>query len=370
MRATTRLDIGDAWRGRVAFVVVMWLASRALVVVAMQLVAPALTLPPGSGGAVPTSGWELFTLWDGRFYRQIAESGYALPEAGAYSPLAFFPLYPALTRAVMALGVPFAVGGTLVNSAALLAAMFQMYGWAAERYGVSEARWSTAVVAWFPYSLFGTVTYTEGLFLLGTIASLRAFDRGQHGRCALWGAVASATRVPGILLMPSLLAAARAGKRGKLAYLAALSAGAGLAAYATYCAVRFGNPLAFAQAQGGWEKDAIHWGDVLRTLRVKRLLAPDSVLRIAWYTAAAALFWTQRRRLGQAALYYGWASLGLFLFVNVQSIGRFVYGIATFPLALGIVLAGHRRAGWCVLGGSALMLLAFSIRWAWGLWVA
>jgi hypothetical protein len=44
--------------------------------------------------------------------------------------------------------------------------------------------------------------------------------------------------------------------------------------------------------------------------------------------------------------------------------------VAPLSLALGIILARLPRAGLGVLGVSALALLAFSVLWAWGFWVA
>jgi hypothetical protein len=347
-----------------------WLISRAVVVSAIQFLAPLFSLRSPLPDFVPSSGWNLFTHWDGRFYRQIAEAGYEYIPDGQYHSVAFFPLFPLLTKAAMAPGLSFAVAGTLVNSVALLAAMWHLYNWMSQRYGVEEAKWAVAVMAWFPYSLFATVTYSEGVFLLTTTAALVAFDRGQYARTGAWGAMASASRVPGSLLVPALLIASQHEKRPKLAYFAALTSVTGLATFMLYCTAHFGDPFAFLHAQAGWAQDAIYWTDAVRTIGRKRGLALDSLVRLGVYAGAAAVFWIARSRLSTAMLLYGWFSLLLLLLVNVQSIGRFVYGIATFPVALGIVLSSHRRIAWCFLAVCALTLLLFSIRWAWWFWVA
>jgi hypothetical protein len=360
----------ETWWSRAIFLLGNWFLSRAVIVGAIQVLAPLLSLHSPTTDFVPSAAWNLFTHWDGRFYRQIAEVGYDYVDDGQYHTVAFFPLYPLVTRLAMTPGLSFATAGTIVNSVALLAAMWQMYDWAAERYGVKEAKWSAAVMAWFPYSLFASVTYSEGVFLLTTTAALSAFDRGLYARTTIWGAMAAATRVPGALLIPALLLASHCDKRPRIAYIAALAAGAGLAAFILYCAVKFESPFAFLHAQGGWAKDAIYWTDAIKTIARKRGLALDSLLRTGVFVGAAAILWMTRARLSKGMLLYGWFSLLLFLFVNIQSIGRFVYGIASFSPALGIVLASHRRIAWCFLAASALTLVAFSVRWAWWFWVA
>jgi Gpi18-like mannosyltransferase len=100
------------------------------------------------------------------------------------------------------LAYPFEVAGTLVNIC-FLGAIIIVYLWVEEHHGKSAARWSSAVLAWCPFSLFGTVIYTEGLFLLLSTAALRAFDKKQYFWLALCGALATATRPTGIALIPA-----------------------------------------------------------------------------------------------------------------------------------------------------------------------
>jgi Mannosyltransferase (PIG-V) len=359
----------EAWRERVVFVLGMWLSSRLVVVLGIQL-APLLSLSPRPGYAAPSAGWALFAQWDARFYEQIASAGYEYIADGNYHSLAFFPLFPLLTKAVMAVGIPFAPAGVAVNSLAFLAAIWHLHAWAGEQYGPREANWAAAVMAWFPYSLFGTVTYTEGTFLLVTTAALRSFDAGRYALGGMWGALATATRFPGCMLAAAMFVAGLWEKRPRAALAAAVAAGTGLLAFAVFCAVRFESPIAFVDAQKGWAKDAIYWPEVIETIIRKRGVALDSLLRVGMFVGAAIVLWATRARLSKSALLYGAFSLGLFSIVNVQSIGRFVFAVAPVSLALGLILARRPRTGWGFLGVSAVMLLAFSVRWAWGYWVA
>ncbi|HBB36233.1 MAG TPA: hypothetical protein DDZ80_05675 [Cyanobacteria bacterium UBA8803] len=132
------------WTDGLIFVIAMWLLSRLTIFIAMQLVAPLLPLSPAreenalgfTPNFVPQIGWELFSHWDGVWYRQIAISGYDYANTGGYESVAFFPLFPLLTRGVMTLGLPFEVAGTLVNSLAFLGALFLLYRWANKCYGI------------------------------------------------------------------------------------------------------------------------------------------------------------------------------------------------------------------------------------------
>jgi len=359
----------EAWRKRVVFVLAMWLSSRLVVVLGIQL-APLLSISPRPGYTAPSAGWALFAQWDARFYEQIASAGYEYIADGNYHSLAFFPLFPLMTKAVMAVGIPFAPAGVIVNSLAFLAAIWHVHAWAGEQYGPREATWAAAVMAWFPYSLFGTVTYTEGTFLLVTTAALRSFDAGRYALGGVWGALATATRFPGCMLAAAMFVAALWEKRPRAALAAAVAAGTGLLAFMVFCAVRFESPMAFVDAQKGWAKDAIYWPEVIDTIIRKRGVALDSLLRVGMFIGAAITLWATRARLSKSALLYGAFSLGLFLIVNVQSIGRFVFAVAPVSLALGLILARRPRTGLGFLGVSAVMLLAFSVRWAWGYWVA
>jgi Gpi18-like mannosyltransferase len=359
------------------FVISMWLLSRLVIVVAMQLIAPLYYTSPlylnwnpnpvdFVEGFIPKPGWELFSHWDGKWYKRIATIGYDFANDGEWHSIAFFPLFPLLSRGVMTLGLPFEVAGTIVNNLAFLGAMFVLYLWAEERHGIGVAKWATAVLAWCPFSVYGTVIYTEGLFLLLTTASLRAFDNRQHARSALWGALATATRPTGITLIPTFFFVAWRERRPASAYVAGLAVGLGLLAFSLYCAIRFGDPLAFAHVQKSWEQP--NWLDVF-----KELLRGDrnSSIKVFMVFGSAYLLWYVRHKLSRVAFIYGFCSLAMVSALGyLLSISRFVYAIASLSLALGILLSYHRRWGFALIGLFAILLASFAVRFAGWRWVA
>jgi len=369
--------MASRWANGLIFIIFMWLLSRVVVVVAMQGVAPLLHLPPVNHSYpnlgfvpnyIPTPGWQLFAHWDGAWYKTIATSGYGFTD-GKYSNIAFFPFFPLITRGVMLLGLPFEVAGTLVNNLAFLGSLLILYRWVQEHHGTEIARWTTAVLAWCPYSLFGTVIYTEGLFLFLSTASLQAFDNHQHLRAALWGAMASATRITGAALVPALLITAWKERRPATAYVAGLATGGGLLLFSIYCSIRFGDPLAFVHVQQAWRASlGLDWLAWFRLL-VDGLAFGTEFIKAIMILGGGYLLWHLGHRLSTVVVAYGFCALALILASgSLSSVDRYAYGIVSLAIALGMLLARHPRWGYATLGYFTILLIAFSFRFAWWTW--
>jgi Gpi18-like mannosyltransferase len=238
------------WTNEFIFPIAIWFFSRIFIWTTMLLVAPYVSAQ--LEGTSPSFTLTVFHAWDSVHYRSIVTSGYEFVDDGNQHNLAFFPLFPLSIWVLMHLGLPFEVAGTLVNNIAFFAALYCLYFWVKEHYGISAAQWATAVLAWCPMSLFTGVIYTEGLYLFLSTAALRAFDQKQYGWTALWGAMATATRPTGMALILALAIASWKQGRGAIAYIASLTTTTGILLFSIYCAINFGHPLAFIQAQRGW----------------------------------------------------------------------------------------------------------------------
>ena len=380
-RATDGLEVRSKtpnWIAGLAFVMAMWLLSRLVIIVAMQVIAPLQALSPVTHtdplpldfipGFVPQSSWELFSHWDGAWYRKIVTSGYEYLNDGKFHAIAFFPLFPLAIRGVMALGLPFNVAGTVVNNVAFLGALFVLYRWTQQRYGIREARWSTAVLAWCPFSLFGTVIYSEGLFLLLTTAALQAFDNHQYAKAAVWGALATATRATGIALLPAFLLVAVKQQRPHLAYLASLAVGSGLLLFSLYCGMRFGDLLAFVHVQQAWADFHPNWFTVwARALTGSK----ENLMRVVMFFGGGYGLWHFRAKLPPVATAYGFCSLAIIQATgSLSSVSRYVYGIVSISMALGLFCARHPRWGYATLGLFAIVLTQVAMKFAWWYWVA
>ena len=266
----------------------------------------------------------------------------------------------------MTLGMRADAAGVLINSSAFLAALVLVYFWVEDRYDAGAAKWTTAVLAWCPFSLFCTVVYTEGLFLFLTASALRAFERGEYIWAAFWGALTTATRGPGVALIPTFLLTAWREKRPPVAYVAGFASAIGLFSFSLYCAIRFGDALAFVRVQKGWTQPG--WFDVL----IKALSGNiSSISRIVMIVGSGYLLWFFRKRLTSIVVIYGFCSLALLVNSGaLSSVHRYTYGVVALSIALGLLLAAKPRWGYGLMGLFGVFLLYVSVRFASWLWVA
>ncbi|ACC84264.1 membrane protein [Nostoc punctiforme] len=408
------------------FVIAMWLSSRLLIAIAMLLIAP--LFPSSSTGVTATFSWDVFHAWDSVWYEKIVTSGYDFSsEVKEIHTVAFFPLFPLLSWIIMLTGLPFKVAGLLVNNSAFLAALIILYFWVQELYDTSTARWATATLAWCPYSLYGTVIYTEGLFLLCTTSALRAFDKKQYIWVGFWGALSTATRLPGVALIPAFLFVSWKERRGIKAYIASLTVGLGISLYSLYCQIKFGDALAFIHAQKAWRGDATGfawegWWKMLMQITVgftnwksgyiKDPLYPllfliiigsgyllwrfrvylgmskfryglyflwlllwsltgDELFKIALVFGGIYLLWLSRAKIPLVTVVYGFSSFALILNTGITaSAERYAYGIVSLSIAFGLLLANYPRWGYPIMYFFGILMFTFSIRFARDLWVA
>lgn len=361
---------GNKNRDGLIFVIAMWLLSRSVIAIGMQVIAPLVAKKPPvydirpplgfASGFLPQSGWELFSHWDGKWYVQIATLGYSYAEDGEHHSVAFYPLFPLLMRGLAAIGIQVEVAGVLINSFAFLAALVLVYFWVEQRYDTAAARWTSAVLAWCPFSLFCTVIYTEGLFLFLTASALRAFERGEYIWAALWGALTTATRGPGVALIPTFLLAAWREKRPPLAYVAGLASAIGIVSFSLYCALKFGDALAFARVQKAWVQPT--WWEILRDFLSVRLPA---ISKVAMIFGGGYLLWYLRKRLSVTVICFGFCSLALLINSGaLQSVHRYAYGIVSLSIALGLVLSRYRRWGYAAMGLFGVFLMYLAVKFA------
>jgi len=358
------------------FVIIMWLLSRLVIVFAMQIIAPLFhfqpavyeNLPPLGflPGFVPKSSWELFSHWDGAWYRKIAICGYDYANDGQWHSIAFFPLFPLMTRAVTFLGLTVEVAGTLVNNLSLLGGLIILYRWAEERYGIRVARWSTVVLAWCPFSLYGTVLYTEGLFLLLTTAALRAFDNYKHAQAALLVTMATATRPTGAALGAAFLLVSWVQGRRFGAYIPGIAASIPLLLFALYCALHFDDSLAFVHVHRAWKQQ--NWQDIFANALT---LDESSLIRVIMFFGGGYLLWHLRTQLPLVAVAYGFCSLTLLLISQqLDSLGRYTYSIVSLPLAVSLLLVRYPYWKYPTLLFFVILLIRYAINFAWWYWVA
>ncbi|MET9515115.1 hypothetical protein [Streptomyces sp. NPDC002994] len=152
--------------------------------------------------------------WDSRWYTGIAAHGYGhrtltFPDGGTQSDLAFFPLYPALIKAVTTV-VPLSGGaaGLLIAWTAAAGAACGIYLVADHLYGRRTA--TVLVVLWglLPHSVVLTMAYTEPVLTAFAAWSLYAVLRGRWLWAGTLAALAGLARPNGIAVAAAVGAAA------------------------------------------------------------------------------------------------------------------------------------------------------------------
>lgn len=137
-------------------------------------------------------------LWDGLWYKLIAERGYGFADANA----AFWPLFPWLMR----LGhnvtgwAPETVGWIIAN-VSFFGALILLYRLVSLDFDSRVARRTLWAIALFPTALFFSAVYTESLFLMLAVGALLAARRGNWWLAGIVGAFAALTRSYGVLLL-------------------------------------------------------------------------------------------------------------------------------------------------------------------------
>ena len=191
---------------------------------------------------------------DSSWYIGIAREGYyqrPIDNLNQHNA-AFFPLYPLLLRGAARITGGVELTGMLMSSIIFLLALILLHK-TVGAFGLDEATAERAVfyVAAFPTSYFFSVPMTESLFLLLTVGSFYAAKRERWWLAGILGALASATRVPGITLFPALLLLYWQRHRGwpRMNIVGVFLIPAGLLAFICYLYLTTGNAFAFKDAQ-------------------------------------------------------------------------------------------------------------------------
>ncbi|MFI8961114.1 hypothetical protein ACIGO8_03280 [Streptomyces sp. NPDC053493] len=206
----------------------------------------------------------LMGRWDAVWYTRIAEHGYGhevtLPSGAVHSDLAFFPLFPALERALAAVlpGVDAATAGLLVSWAASLAAAWGIYAVGAHVTGRRRTGVLLAVL-WgvYPTAFVQSMAYTETLFTALAAWSLLALLRERWILAGLLSVGAGLTRPTAAALVAAIGITAVVTVVRERRLRAPVAAGALLAplgwlAYVVYVGVRQGSATAYFEVQAAW----------------------------------------------------------------------------------------------------------------------
>jgi Mannosyltransferase (PIG-V) len=319
---------------------------------------------------------DLPARWDTGWYLGIASEGYSYLASAPpdyQQNIAFFPAFPMSMRYLSVLfGRQVLWTGVAISLVSFFIALTYFLRLARSLLKDEEqAVTAVMLLAAYPFAVFFSAAYTEGLFLLTLMGAVYHFHAQQWWRAAFWGFVCGLTRPNGSLLSVVLalmviaplwdaarkqIAVPAGGWRSiALRMLVAATPGFGMLAFSAFIYRLTGNPFA-------WTAQNVAWGRVYRSLDSVVTDRVDFIAANGWYNYAStqtidmfyllavllslAAVWPVYRRFGIA-----FAALILITILPPMSAGGLLsMGRVTsilFPVFLwmgGAIPARHRHA--------------------------
>lgn len=336
-----------------------------------------------------TSRWRIYSndlldlpaRWDTGWYLGIATEGYRFdPNARAdyQQNIAFFPAFPMSMRYLsVVLGRQPLWTGVAISLVSFFVALTYFLRFARSLLkDESQAVTAVMLLAAYPFAVFFSAAYTEGLFLLTLMGAVYHFHQNQLGRAVFWGLLCGLTRPNGALLSIVLAIMAisplwDAGKRRLVLpppggwrpivvrVLAAGAPGYGMLAFSVFIYRLTGNPFA-------WTAQNAAWGRVYRGLDS---IVSDRVGFIAnngMYSYASTqtidLFYSLAVLLALAAVWPVYRRFGLALAIFIPltilppmaaggmlSMGRVTSILFPVFLWMGAAIPARHRTAWIAL---------------------
>jgi hypothetical protein len=356
-------------------------------VVYLSLVMLPLEARPEQWRAFPENllidGW---SRWDSGWYTDIALTGYSDVDSTTIGlegqqKVVFFPGYPIALRAGMVVFGNIHLGGILLSNLTFLAALLLIFHLVKQDFGDEVAERTTILLSVFPFALFFSAVYSESMFLLMAAGAFYFGRRGIWSLAALCCAVATATRLQGVVLPLGLAVLYleqinfdRSKIRADSLWL--LGGFVGIAGFFLYLWLRFAySPVDYIRLQvQGWghDRSLIQFFDTLRSLNVERVLKGDFPannclhLLITGVSLVMAVYVIRRVRLSYGVWTLASVLLGL---SSIYSFAR--YAMVLFPLFIALALILHKEAAYrTVLYISVLLLALFAVMFSHWYWVA
>lgn len=209
----------------------------------------------------------LFCNWDCGWYLSIINKGYDLAphahSAGDAANWAFFPLYPLIVRLFVFLfdGTP-EMTGAILSNISFIGGIVLLGLYVREILDEYTALLTSALLCFSPWSIYFSMQYTESLYFLLTIATVKLMYRGKYIWCGIIGSLLTATRSLGVfIVIPVFLwGVKRIGIKntmllkegGDSLILSILLIPIGLAFFMIYLYCHVGDALAFSHIQIAW----------------------------------------------------------------------------------------------------------------------
>lgn len=202
---------------------------------------------------------EIFNIWDGPHYIDIAKNGYVKSGAGKEF-IVFYPLYPLLIRIFAVIFGNYEVSALIISN--ICAAVGGLYFYKLCEIDMEEddCIFSLLLMCTFPFSFFMSGVYTESLFVLLTSMTFYYTLKKRYIFASAAAFLAALTRIQGILLAVFMFAEILKSEKRKCVF--ALSPVSGFGVYLLINKIIFGNAFEFMKYQKEiWYQEPSWLGD-------------------------------------------------------------------------------------------------------------
>jgi hypothetical protein len=334
--------------------------------------------------------------FDGVHYLTIARKGYF----GTGLIQAFFPVYPLLVKNLNIFD-NLLLTGLLISNLFSIIFIILFYFFLKEFFNHQKSLLIIAIFMLFPTSFFLGSFYTESIFLSMVVGSFLAAHKKKWWLAGILAALASATRVVGIILVPALLVEfffpfefslqkirainfkEKIWSLRKLINLSWIGAGSlGLLFYMFYLNKTYYDPLYFFHVQdefgGIRQENLILYPQVVwRSLKILWTARPFDFKYLAYFQefltgtlGLALILWGFVKKIKLSYLVF---ALGVFLVPPLtgtfSSMPRYI--LVCFPIFIVLAdLLKNKKTLWTYLTISGILLIINTILFIQGYWVA
>jgi hypothetical protein len=238
---------------------VTWRAS----ILAVSLIWSRVGIANPWEGDADLASWLRYSVrWDSGWYLSVVREGYSYTP-DAQSNIAFFPMFPYLTRIVdQVMPGGDVLAGLIVVHLALFGAMLYIFQLVRIDYPDTTAWWTILLLLLFPAAFFFSAFYAESLLVFGMAATLYHARRGQWLMAGLFGTFTGLSKLIGVILVIPVgieLLRQRALNRYNLrAWVGGALTLVGGIAYLVFLHFRLGDFRIYFWNQEHWARESFH----------------------------------------------------------------------------------------------------------------
>jgi Gpi18-like mannosyltransferase len=359
-------------------ILLFWVLPRAALLFIANLASHYFLARMNLGSGIPRLSDSVFSFlmrFDAWYYNDIARHLYQNKD----DLFAFFPLYPLLTRGLSELTAwPVYVSGILIANLAVIFALVLLYKAYFPKLGRQPLCLAVLLLSIWPSSIFFSSFYSESLYLLLLVWSFDFFRRGNLALSGVTGALLTATRPTGLVLLPAFALGELVDKRRlnwRMLWLLLICAG--VIGYSLFCWSQTGDPLFFSAIQHKWGRALTwpvtvfsnHFGSMVHNNHLANEVDFAFMLDMLSALLAIALIPYIWKRIGaaEALLVLGTLLLS-FSTGSTRSLARFTLTMFPLFLALGDMLQGRWRAVMVLVLGLMTVSVFTAVEFAAWLW--